>query len=279
MRSIAFVFVLFLFSPSPKELPVHFKNNLMWLVLEQDEHIFHIYLDTGGVEYLHNKGKKKLDRRHYQTFSALLDIHEIPLPHNPIVRERSKTEDDAMLGRGWFGNRKWLIDYDEERMVFDPEERDYENSLPLTFKSENGKHVHHLPSLTIVVDKDSIPLLLDTGAQLNCSPEAAEIFGGKLVATSFINASIFDDWVTLHPEWRVISLGDTQYDADVIIVPNLLIGNRRVQNVAFTRREDVNFDVMSTYFMGEPIRGALGGNALQQLGSIIIDYQKETISF
>ncbi|WP_306643140.1 hypothetical protein [Sanyastnella coralliicola] len=279
MRILAFVFALFLCSPSPKELPVHFENNLMWLVLEQDEHIFHIYLDTGGVEYLHNKGKKKLDRQHYQTFSALLDIHEIPLPQNPILRERSQTEDDAMLGRGWFGDRTWLIDYDDERIVFEPEERVFENSLPLTFKSENGRHLHHLPSLTIVVEEDSIPLLLDTGAQLNCSPEAAELFGGQLVATSFINASIFDYWVSHHPEWTMIPLGDAQYDADVIIVPSLFIGNKRVQNVAFTRREDVNFEVMSTHFMGESISGALGGNALYQLGSIIIDYRNELLSF
>lgn len=64
---------------------------------------------------------------------------------------------------------------------------------------------------------------------------------------------------------------------DIIIVPSMYVGHQKIGPVAFTRRADSNFNSMSTYFMDEPIVGALGGNALSQLGSFIVDYQSEQI--
>lgn len=155
--------------------------------------------------------------------------------------------------------------------------------MGLNFRENaSGKRTTHLPRVEITVGVDTLSMLSDTGAQAHLSVEArAQLKAGALVATSFINASTFDRWRKEHPQWKVIAGADTSFGdrADMIIVPQVFLGEKVLSDVGFVKRADSNFEVMSEYFMDEPIIGALGANALSQLQVFTIDYPAEMLYF
>jgi hypothetical protein len=153
--------------------------------------------------------------------------------------------------------------------------------VPLFFKKNSEEnHTAHLPRMLVMVEDDTLSVLLDTGAQAFLSKEAqSHLKCSEKAAISFINASIFNTWALQHPNWRIIEGGDCSFkeESDIIIVPMVQIGNRWIRNVAFAKRENYNFENMSTFFMDAPIHGAIGGNALNQLSQFTIDYQAERL--
>ena len=97
---------------------------------------------------------------------------------------------------------------------------------------------------------------------------------GGQVATSFIVASIFDEWVKSNPEWLVIEDACDFSHQPMIRVPYVRIGNKTVGPVWFTRRADSSFHQFMSSMMDRRIDGALGGSALQYL-RLIVDYPNE----
>lgn len=267
-------------------LPVFFKDNLIYLVVPlpgRDSLVF--YTDTGGKNFLYPRGRKKLgvkraadDLWERAQLGDLLAAQGIPLPidtHIQHSREQGVIE-DGMLGRTWFADRTWQIDYlnqslAEQKCVlvgcFEPISRLY------FLEDSTHARPHHLPRLEIVVDRDTLSLLFDTGAQVALSTAAqVALDAPPLVATSFISSDLFDKWKCIHPEWEIIEKADRQYKEDMIRVPEIGIGNQTIGPVWFVKRDEQNFRVMSQIFMDKPIVGALGGNALSLLANIVVDY-------
>lgn len=121
--------------------------------------------------------------------------------------------------------------------------------MNIHFKKDSLENpVYHLPRIQIVIDSDTLSMLFDTGAQAILSSEAETTLNQKgLVATSFINASTFEKWQKNHPDWVVTKNADLSFGqkSDMVLVPSVIIGNKTAGPVAFAKRGDSNFQVMS----------------------------------
>lgn len=277
------------------ELPAVFENDLIMLAIPLDHDTLLMYTDTGGKNFLYKSGLKKLEtKRSRKNLWERSKVEQhltkggIPLPHKKEIYFTKDTSStcDGMFGREWFAHKVWEFDYlNQSLKQLHSTKKSRENTfeqIPLYFKTDSAhNHIHHLPRILIRVESDTLSMLFDTGAQAFLSIEAQEkLQKKKLVATSFINASTFDRWTEKHPEWTVIQGGDESFggQADIIVVPQIQIGQITVGPVEFARRADPNFQVMSRYFMDQEIVGALGGNAFTLLNTMILDYQNEALS-
>lgn len=273
------------------KLPCVFKNNLIYLSIglsNSDSLTF--YTDTGGKNFLYTSGLKKLRIRNTpenlwesSSIKTIFTVNNISLPKREemySIRQKGVVE-DGMLGREWFANRTWRINYEGNVLseIASIPNNEFEPIGPLYFLKDDAKQVvNHLPRIEIVINNDTLSLLFDTGAQVYLSDDAkGRMKGQSLTAISFISSSIFDSWKALHPEWEVVKKGDRQYKADIIRVPEIKMGNKAIGPIWFVKRDEHNFQVMSRSFMDKQIVGAIGGNALSLLGDIIVDYQSEKL--
>ncbi|MEM9051343.1 MAG: hypothetical protein AAGC47_04745 [Bacteroidota bacterium] len=273
-------------------IPSRFDNNLIYVRIPQGTDSLLFYTDTGGKNFLYKSSLKKLelkksdDNLWNDKFETVFTKTGLPLPFEKSIyhtKDKSATE-DGMLGREWFAQKVWNFDYQNQTLSWSEEsssEKRTSSEVPIYFKEDSlGNHINHLPRITIIIDGDSIHLLLDTGAQAFLSDEAQSTLDlNEKVAISFINESTFLKWKNQHPDWTVIPSGDKSFrkKEDIIIVPVIEVGKRKIGPVAFAKREDHNFRNMSVLFMDGPIYGALGGNALSLLNNITIDYPSEVL--
>jgi len=282
-----------IFCVSQGQIPSSFENDLISIqvVLPSGDSLI-LYTDTGGKNYIYKTGLKKLELKRSkknlwnESLERLFEESSMP---SPMVKElffvRDKTASEVgMLGREWFAGRAWLFDYESETLSlanFSHQETQPEEKIPLGFKKDSlGNHTDHLPRIEVCIDNDTLSFLFDTGAQAFLSDEAQAYFQcTEKVATSFINATHFEKWKAAHPDWMILEGGDQSFgkSADIIVAPHVQIGSRSIGPVAFAKREDINFEIMSERFMDSQIVGAIGGNALSQLERIIIDYPNETL--
>jgi hypothetical protein len=276
-------------------LPAKFKNDLISLSIPLDKDTLHVYTDTGGKNFLYKSGIKKLNIKRSKknlwkssNIESILKEKEIPIPcEREIYYLNDKSSNfDGMFGREWFGGKIWEFDYEHETLkCLNHYEKDKEKAaqaVSLYFKSDSeGNHTNYLPRIELIVKSDTLSMLFDSGAQAILSVEAQEkLHKNELVATSFINASTFKKWKNTHPEWTVLEGADLSFGekSDIIIVPEVQIGNMTVGPVEFVERADPNFKVMSDFFMDKEIVGAIGGNALSQLKRFILDYKAEKLT-
>ncbi len=275
------------------KLAVTFQDNLMSLKMNTPSNdTINFYLDTGGKNFLYKTGRKKLGLKskkgnlwRLSKIESLFDQQGIPQPFIKslyYVREKDNST-DGMLGREWFAMKTWEFDYSSNSLSCYPKEAPKQTvyKIPIHFKKDSlGNHTDHLPRIELVVDSDTLSFLFDTGAQVILSENAQDALNkNPIIATSFIDATTFDKWKANHPDWTIIENADLSFNLkeDLIIVPEVIIGNQKIGPVEFVRREDFNFQTMSKLFMDEAIQGAIGGNALSQLGKFIINYKKEFI--
>ncbi|MEM9051875.1 MAG: hypothetical protein AAGC47_07485, partial [Bacteroidota bacterium] len=273
-------------------IPSRFENNLIYVHIPYGTDSLLFYTDTGGKNFLYKSGLKKLELKKSgenlwnDKFETTFNKTGIPLPCEKSIyhiKDKSATE-DGMLGREWFAQKVWNFDYQNQKLSWSEEgssEKNPNGEVPIYFKEDSlGNHVNHLPRIVISIDGDSIPLLLDSGAQAFLSDEAQSTLNlDEKVAISFINESTFLKWKNQHPDWTVIHNGDESFrkKEDIIIVPVIEVGMRKIGPVSFAKRENHNFRNMSILFMDEQIVGALGGNALSLLNNIMIDYPSEVL--
>lgn len=182
---------------------------------------------------------------------------------------------DGMLGAAWFADRTWTLDYPRGRLLHHPDGLPSDlagRRVQLGFAEDSlGERVSHFPRLDVVVDGDSLPLLLDTGAQLLPTDSARRALdhgdrSSAPVATSFIAGSVFDRWRQARPGWRVVpNAGRFVRGLPMIRVPSVEIAGHEVGPVWFTRRPDRAFERTVDPWMDRPVVGALGGSALRYL--------------
>jgi hypothetical protein len=272
-------------------LPCFFKNNLIYLSTKlSNNDSLTFYTDTGGKNFLYTSGLKKLRIKNTtenlwesSNIKTIFTVNYISLPKREeiySIKQKGVIE-DGMLGREWFANRIWRINYKRNFLseIANIPNNEFEPISSLYFLKDDAKQViNHLPRIEIVINNDTLSLLFDTGAQVYLSDDAQEqLKGQSLTAISFISSSIFESWKALNPEWEVIKKGDKQYRADMIRVPEIKIGSKIIGPIWFVKREEQNFQVLSRLSMDKKIVGAIGGNALSLLSDIIVDYQNEKL--
>ena len=286
-----------------EELPSEFKNNLIYLKPKlADGTTLTFFTDTGGgwnaiSRELSEKYGWEISQK--ESENGVIEVTDMPqfdpeasipmaglnnwwagkLQVVPSEEFSSTTKSDGTLGGRWHAEKVIDFNYPEKKVeVLDETPTSTEfSTVPLGFqKGLDGGYTMAFPSIDISVNDRQIPMLLDSGASAWPSTEAMEKGGleGGQVATSFIVASIFDEWVKSNPEWLVIEDACNFSHQPMIRVPYVRIGNKTVGPVWFTRRADSSFHQFMSSMMDRRIDGALGGSALQYL-RLIVDYPNE----
>jgi hypothetical protein len=186
---------------------------------------------------------------------------------------------DGMLGQAWFADRVWTFDYPKQKLLLHqaaPELEAEAHKVALGFRNDStGARLLSFPRIAIVVDGDSLDMLLDTGATVYLSAETQrELNDGSpaVQATSFITSKIFERWTSRHPQWPVIQNADENVAGMAMIrVPEVTIADFTIGPVWFTERPDANFHEYMSQWMDRPVEGAIGGNAFRFF-KIVMDY-------
>lgn len=257
------------------------------------------YTDTGGGKLIYPEAAEKLglkidsleEGENMMEMINLLDLfsqkgHPTPVgPHFVYRGERGGSNYDGMLGAHWFADKIWNFDYQKEKLYL-MEEVDWSNLdkkhiVDLGFMSNGkGQHATHFPRIPIKVDGKIIQTLFDTGANAPLSDSAKAHFGGAdQAATSFMIATIFDEWRAEHPDWPYLESADLTLDEAMIQVPEMEIAGHKVGPVWFSRRADKNFTEFMSQWMDEPIEGAIGGSCFKYFSRLIVDYPQEKAYF
>lgn len=194
--------------------------------------------------------------------------------------------EEGFLGGRWFADRVWAFDYAKGTLHLLDQAQAWpgSNRTPLGFQvGEDGKRTLHFPRVAVEVDGETLQMLLDTGAMLTLTADAAREFGlqeGALVAGSFITQKVFERWAAKHPDWPVIQSGDLirGKSAPMIRVPEIRIAGIAAGPVWFALRPNPAFEQWMSSMMDAPIVGAIGGSGLKHY-RMVIDYPNAVAHF
>lgn len=283
-----------------QDLPAVFEHDRISLVVQApDGTALKFYTDTGGgwnairktaaeALKLEKEGEAESDGGSVSLveFPDFLVRAGVPRPSvdrwlggQLAVVDDSKLDEEGLLGSRWFAGHVWRIDYPNKKFSLLSGWRPSAESqpVPLGFRQGvDGKRKLDFPRITIVVDGDSLEVLLDTGATAQLTENSAQVLGlenGSRIAASYIVKSIFDQWHVRHPDWKVIDKGEavTGDTYPMIEVPRVNIASITVGPVWFAQRPDAAFHDFMSQMMDKRIDGALGGSALKYL-DVVLDY-------
>jgi len=280
-------------------LPTRFEHNRIFVeVVAPDGERITFYTDTGGgYNAIVDSVDKRYSLMHHGTavsengehrlvaFPVFVEAAGIPRPAtdpwlkgNLAVVPDSWLETGGFLGSRWFAGRIWKFDYGKERLSYiDSFEGTNFEEVPLGFRhGANGERDLNFPRINIVIDGESLSMLLDTGATAKLTEFSAPVYAltaGALVGTSYITRSTFESWRERHPDWRVIDNADAvtgQY-FPMIEVPSVEIAGIAVGPVWFSQRPDDVFRNWMSQMTDRPVEGAIGGSMFKYL-RMVIDY-------
>lgn len=189
---------------------------------------------------------------------------------------------DAFLGQFFFLDKAWTIDYLKKEVWVNTSIKKNSKSADiqqLGFKKDKeGKKLYGHPSMKIIVDGDTLDVLLDTGATFILSTNGKSKLNvtDNAIGGSFIAKSVFEKWHQNHPEWKIIEKGDGK--SDIIEVPKIKIGKNQIGPVLFSVRPDEAWSKQMISTMDKVVKGAIGGSAFKYL-KIKIDYNNELAEF
>ncbi|KAA2284710.1 hypothetical protein [Arenimonas fontis] len=286
-------------------LPARFEADQVWLVPRLDGRELRLFTDTGGgwnaigreiaeaagwpIEVV-DTGQGELA---VVPFPAFDEGHGIPAPPAHFMQGRLALAEparlfggDGFLGGRWFADGIWDFDYPAGTLT----RRDAavppagSHAVPLGFQVDAaGRRTTHFPSMDIVVDGETLPVLLDTGATAHLTENSAPLFGREpddMMGVSFIEQEVFERWVRRHPDWRVIEAGDRKGPQlrRMIEVPAVTIAGYTVGPVWFSEQPAGAFQQYMATMMDRPTWGAIGGSALKHF-RVLVDYPGATAHF
>lgn len=214
------------------------------------------------------------DRLVHTPFALLREPALLIPPDDEEMRLFRRTmKADIFLGQNFFMGRAWTLDYlHHELYVNTPVTTSGPDVQPVGFaRDANGEAVYGHPSMTMIVDGDTIPVLFDTGASIVLSDTGHQLLHTErpTMAGSFIARSVLAQWHQKHPEWAYYPQADLA--GDVIIVPSVHLCGHDTGPVAFAGREDAVWSMGMISSMDRVVKGAIGGSALRYF-RVTIDY-------
>ncbi|BED90996.1 hypothetical protein PspMM1_34640 [Pseudoalteromonas sp. MM1] len=315
MNSIILIFfsIALVLAPSQvlaeQQLPTQFDNNRIILIPELiSGKKLRFFTDTGGGW---NAISKELHQQYnWPTIIKVADGEEYTLSEMPKFKaeaeipaggienfmagylfiapeaELSKEQQfDGFLGGRWHAEKIIKIDYVNESMFIldslDEVNLNKFKKVELGFqKDSQQKYTTAFPRMSIKVQGIEYQMLLDTGATSTLTNTAKKQIQSKsnVVGTSFIAASVFDNWKARNPDWDVIEKAEHGTEEAIIKVPFVIIAEQSIGPVWFTRREDNNFHEFMSSMMDKKIDGAFGGSGLKYF-DLVIDYIDEHAYF
>ncbi|MGH7617515.1 MAG: hypothetical protein ACREPM_09835 [Gemmatimonadaceae bacterium] len=194
---------------------------------------------------------------------------------------------DGFLGRFWFADRIWVLDYPTGQLAMWPAGTPALPAGPhqtrLGFLSNVvGHRSTQFPRIRVLVDGDSVDMLFDTGATITLTPSAAAALGDGGPTSrggSFVAQSVFERWRSRHPDWRVIEGADSlgRRALPMIEVPAVSVGGYTVGPSWWAMRPDVNYAPYKEW-MDRPIHASVGGSVLHFF-RVTLDYPHAVATF
>jgi hypothetical protein len=137
----------------------------------------------------------------------------------------------GQLGSNWFNGRVWTFDYPHRRLVLHDAAADDGHAsgreLPFHFYTDSsGRRVGHTGYVDVLVDGDTVAMLMDTGATvwLTSAALARVNDGGPAErSTTHIAKWVFTRLKQRHPDWPVIEHADLWSDLSLIRVPSVSV--------------------------------------------------------
>lgn len=258
-------------------IPVEIRGGRFFAVpRSSDGQIFRCWLDTDGSGFVFDSAVERFRLR----TDALNGMRVAALPYFmpgkgipplpagsslPIIAQRDTVSDpilkgfDAQLGRTWFADRRWLLDFACARIKMLDRPMPW-RSAPAALNFENG-----YPYVPVHAPPDAPALMMSFDIAASVAYSAHDPTPPAVEATSFVRRVVLEHWHSIHPDWPVHRNVSTIRDVDEISVPLLRVGTTLFADVAFTTRpaDDV--------FEGSSLDGKLGANAYR-MSTVAIDY-------
>lgn len=144
-------------------------------------------------------------------------------------------ESQGQLGSNWFNGRVWTIDYPGRRLVLrGASSASGEPGREQAFRyytDSTGQRVGHLGYVDVLIDGDTIAMLMDTGATVWLSSAALERVndgGPSERSTTHIPNWLFTRLHERHPDWPVIERADLWFGCSLIRVPSIAVAGYQV---------------------------------------------------
>ncbi|MCB0567490.1 MAG: hypothetical protein KDD01_24240 [Phaeodactylibacter sp.] len=281
------------------QIPVSFSNNLMVASFHANGGELNLLANTAGGTFVTNQAiidlgiPEMIDEagNQFVELDPILSGGNLPITGKkealilPMGQGNLPAGTQGALGQTWFSSYSWTLDYLEQELHCNtpPLSPLGAHTIPVKFReSATGHRISNLPVITMEVDGLAFSVILDTGAKLLPTPAACvalEDNTGNYLATSFITESFFEAWRSYHPEWQVIEQADSEMgNIKMIKVPEVTIAGHTVGPVWFCSRPDVEYTQHWSRFSGQPVEGAIGGNALQYF-RLTLDYPNKLARF
>ena len=293
-------------SEASRQMPAEFVANRVYVTaVTADSDSLRLITDTGGGRMfvltrpaLERLGQSVTDTLSRDRRSLLITSSpsfrpdgRVPSPPSdrallaPPRRAQLIGYDDGRLGQSWFGGHIWTLDYGAETMTLHASAADLsfpsEHTVPLAFKTDaEGTRTSNHPRVEATIADSTYSFLLDTGATTVLTDSAhAALNGPKRRGSGFISASVFEQWRSAHPDWRVVDDASPAFGGTPLIrVPEVSIAGHTVGPVWFERRPDRVLQGLLAGSMDKPVAGALGGSLFQYF-RLTIDYPNARAHF
>jgi len=309
MRLVLVVFYALVLcaSATAESVPVEYQHDRIFVRTEApDGSLVSFFTDSGGgfnavtESMAHRLSLTEVstvsidgEERSLVEFPTFLELAGIPPPAAErwlngglVVVSDAKLEEHGLLGSRWFEGKIWYFDYSEGTLrsstglALDSEYQ----STSIGFRSdEDGVRDLSFPRISIVVEGETLDMLLDTGATARLTDSSADAFGlppGTRVGTSYISKPIFNSWMQQNPDWKVVDKGEdvTGHIFPMIEVPEVTIAGITVGPVWFVQRPEGTFEEWISQMTDSQVVGAVGGSLFRYF-RMVIDYPDATAYF
>jgi hypothetical protein len=204
---------------------------------------------------------------------------EVRLPVRPDSDEWPGL--DGVLGSEWLQGRSWTLDYPGRSLLLrspgdlplhGPGERldllrgDFDRDPPGGFAGERSGEGGGVPVVRVKVGGESVAAAIHTASGAELTEAAVGAMGDLRAARRAItrvDASLFDEWRSRHPDWRVLEGAEAGTGEPVMEIRNLDIATTEIPRLWVLRsgaeRVEVGGDTAPEW-----VRLFLGGDVLRE---------------
>ena len=224
-----------------------YKYNLVYYPFILNGKKYYGFLDTGGGQTFFFKNKELM--KYTDEVSEYKQKKAFWYSDKVII----------FIGQDFFKDKIFRFDY-KDKIVEELENNIYKNrrEYDMIIKNKYTSWIH----LDVIFEGKKQRFLFDTGATLNRN--------NKEYGISFLDGEIFDK---LPKSYKIIDSYD-QDGSPIVIIPEIIVFDKKIKNAKFLRRNNNNFLKMFSGWTGVKHIGAIGGNILKNF-NIICDYKEK----